>query len=93
MRNIEALAVLIIAVGNIASPTADITRDNRILITRVGIIRTQERAIDMGVTSLKGPAHGARVCGLCPKISLHPTKLNRGFALQLLDSLQYLFAC
>jgi hypothetical protein len=34
------------------SSPEDITRDNRILITRVGTIRTQERAIGMGVTSI-----------------------------------------
>jgi hypothetical protein len=38
--------------GNITSPTEDITRDNRILITRVGTIRTRGRAISMGVTSI-----------------------------------------
>ena len=51
-RNIEALAVLTMAVGNIAAPMEDITRDNRILITRVGTIRTRERAITMAVTSI-----------------------------------------
>jgi hypothetical protein len=51
-RKIEALAVLTMAVGNIAAPMEDITRNNRILITRVGTIRTRERAIGMGVTSI-----------------------------------------
>jgi hypothetical protein len=52
-----SLAVLIIAAGNIASPTEDITRGNRTLITRVGTIRTQEPAINIGVTGLESPVN------------------------------------
>ena len=40
---------------NIASPTEDITKDNKILITRVGTTRTQKRATSMVVTSLDSP--------------------------------------
>jgi hypothetical protein len=49
--NIDTLAVRTMVVGNIAALMEDITRDSKILITRVGIIRTREPAISMGVTN------------------------------------------
>src|SRR5258707_235184 len=52
------------AAVNIASPTEDISRDSRMLITRVGTIRTRERAISMGVTSIDASI----------RVSLYPTK-------------------